>query len=109
MIYLIRCRLHPDFLYVGSTINTKKRWANHKSDAKLKKTKKCRVAAHVGGVCHPTDPQLSFITIIPIEHVEREERLLERELYWMANLGTLETGGNERVDVGALMKRRIQY
>ena len=109
VIYMIQCKKHSEFLYVGSTVNIKKRWANHKSDVKLKKVKKCSVAAHVASEKHPDDPNIMFLTIIPIEQVWTIEKLLERELYWQANLGTLSTGGNERKDFASISKNRIQF
>ena len=110
VIYLIECKLHPDFLYVGSTINLKKRWANHKSDCKNGKTQKCWVSNHVNNIkTHDTAGDLSFLKIIPIEHVSNEERLLEREIYWQANLGTFFTGGNVRKDFHKVSTRRIQF
>ena len=36
VIYIVECTVHDDFMYVGSTVNFKKRWANHKSDGKNK-------------------------------------------------------------------------
>ena len=50
-----------------------------------------------------------FLTIVPIEHVWNEKKLLERELFWQANLGTLSTGGNERKDFATVIKNRIQF
>ena len=106
---MIQCKIHSDFVYVGSTVNLKKRWTNHKSDVKLKKTKKCSVAAHVASEKHPDDNNIMFLSIIPIEKVMAIEKLLERELYWQANLGTLSTGGNERKDFATIVKKRIQF
>ena len=109
VIYMIQCKIHSDFLYVGSTVNLKKRWANHKSDVKLRKNKKCTVAAHVASMKHPVDNNFMFLNIIPIEKVWKVEKLLERELFWQANLGTLSTGGNERKDFASVLKNRIQF
>ena len=109
VIYMMECKEHDDFLYVGSTTNLKKRWANHKSDAKNKKTTKCKVAYHVGSLKHSDDSNMSFLKITPIEIVRNERKLLERELFWQANLGTLQTGFNERKDFSRILKHRIHY
>jgi hypothetical protein len=109
VIYLMRCRIHPDLWYVGSTTNLKQRWRGHKSDVKLKRTQRCKVAHHVNSIDHPEDPQLRYLYIVPIEKVHREDRLLSREIYWQANLGTLQVGLNQRKDLNAALRCRIQY
>ena len=98
VVYVVICEIH-NVWYVGSTVNIKARWRNHKSDAKLKKAKKCGVAEHVTKVAHPDDPDFSFLRIIPIEAVVRQESLLNREIYWTCNLGTIFKGMNSRSDV----------
>ena len=109
LIYMMKCEIHSDFLYIGSTINLKHRWANHKSSIKTGKNTSCKVADHVGKVLHPKDSELSFLKIIPIEVVKNTNKLLERELFWQANLGTLQCGFNERKDFGTILKNRIQF
>ena len=110
VIYIVKCELHPEFLYVGSTTSLKSRWANHKSDSKRGKSNKCWVAHHVNNCQHPTNNDLSFLKIIPIEHVRNESLLLMRETYWQANLGTFFTGGNVRKDLHKVSKNyRIQF
>ena len=39
LIYIIECNVHDNFMYVGSTVDLKKRWANHKSDSKINTVK----------------------------------------------------------------------
>lgn len=109
VIYVLKCCVHPDVWYVGSTTNLKRRWGNHKSDIKLKKLTKCRMAHHVHNVEHPDDLTFSFLKIFPVERVHQEARLLEREIFWQANLGTLISGLNERQDWKAALKYRVQY
>lgn len=109
VIYIVTCDHHKEFLYCGSTTNVKLRWANHKSDAKLKRVTKCKVATHCNEKGHPVDPQFLFLNIIPIEHVRNPKRLLERELYWQANLGTLRLGSNERKDFHSIVKHRVLF
>ena len=92
----------------GLTVNFKKRWANHKSDAKNKKDKKCYVAKHYVEFDHPGDDCNSLV-ITPIEKVSDNSRLAQREFYWQANLGTFRTGGNERKDMTKILKNRVQY
>ena len=109
VVYVLQCELHPDSLYVGSTTNLKLRWANHKSDIKLRKVTKCRVAHHVATSIHPNDANLRFLKIFPVETVTTEDRLLDRELFWQANLGTVFNGLNHRRDLEMAKQQRIQY
>ena len=109
VIYLLRCRVHPDLWYVGSTTDLRKRWAGHKSDIKLKRTSRCKMADHVHTNSHPQDPEYNYLYIVAIEDVRREEQLLSREIYWQANLGSLFTGLNQRKDLNAALKQRISY
>ena len=106
VIYLVRCKIHPDQLYVGSTKNLKFRWANHKSDTKLKKTTKCNVSWHVCKESHPESENLDFLQIFAIDSVSDEKKLLQKETFWMCNLGTIFTGLNDRQDLTQL---RIKY
>ena len=109
VVYVLQCQMHPEKWYVGSTKNLKLRWANHKSDAKLRKIKKCAVAKHVAEMKHPEDPQFKYLSIHPIEAVKKEDRLLERETYWQANLGTIFNGLNQRTDIiHSLQKNEIR-
>ena len=109
VIYIVECKTHADFLYVGSTTNFKKRWANHKSDSKLKKTTKCIVAKHYADLVHPSGGDLDCLIITPIEAVRNVNRLAYREFFWQARLGTFQTGGNERKDMMKVLKNRVQY
>ena len=96
-------------MYVGSTVDLKKRWANHKSDSKNKHSKKCYVAKHYCDLDHPADNNVSCLKITPIEIVRHEKNMAARELFWQSNLGTFFTGGNERKDISKAIKNRIQY
>jgi len=109
VVYVVTCDDHPDYMYVGSTTNLRRRWANHKSDIKHNKVTKCSLTRHVCEGEHPMGRDPSVLKIFSIEHVPREERLLERELYWQANLGTLACGWNERRDFNSVLRYRVQY
>lgn len=110
VIYVIKCSLHPDQWYVGSTVNLKARWANHKSDVNQSKNSKCMVAHHVNTCPHPKDSEVPFLSICPIEAVKGGDgQLLRRELFWQANLGSLFMGLNRRKDFNSCVKERIQY
>ena len=106
LVYIIECKIHSDFMYVGSTIDIKKRWANHKSDSKNKKANKCYVSKHFSELNHP---DTSCLCITPIEVVNNINNLPRRELFWQANLGTFYTGGNERKDIPKILRNRIQF
>lgn len=109
VVYVLICKCHPLLWYVGSTMNLKLRWANHKSDIKKKKVTKCKMSAHVSNTNHPPDPAVTFMKIFPVESVKDESDLLDREIYWQANLGTLVGGLNERKDFKSVLRHRVQY
>ncbi|KAL8589127.1 hypothetical protein ACOMHN_017290 [Nucella lapillus] len=100
-----------DFLYIGSSVNLRHRWANHKSDCKLRKGHKCHVAQHFLDKQHPVDPQLTCLRIFAIEAVHKKENLGKRETWWQVNVGTIFLGLNIRSDISALVRNRsrIQY
>ena len=105
----MKCKLHDELWYVGSTVDLRSRWAGHKSDCKLKLNKKCKVADHVNTVSHPTDPKFTYLCIAAIDKVPTKDRLLERENYWRANLGTMFVGLNRRNDIHTTLRHRIHY
>ena len=111
VIYVLCCKIHPKAMYIGSSINLKKRWAGHKSDCKLGQTKKCAVAKHIKADVHPVDAQFKFLEIIAIESVEDEKQLLARETWWQCHLGTIFEGINIRKDFQSMVKynNRVQF
>ena len=108
VVYLIRCKLHKNACYVGSTKNLKLRWAKHKSDAKLKRVNKCSVAHHVNAIDHPNDTTFSYLQIFAIEVVSDEIYLVRRETWWQCNLGTIFKGLNVTKDIQPMMKSNIR-
>ncbi|KAL8612203.1 hypothetical protein ACOMHN_048302 [Nucella lapillus] len=102
---------HPDFLYIGSSVNLRHRWSNHKSDCKLRKGHKCHVAQHFLDKQHPVDPQFTCLRIFAIEAVHKKENLGKRETWWQVNVGTIFLGLNIRSDISALVRNRsrVQY
>ncbi|KAL8617391.1 hypothetical protein ACOMHN_035883 [Nucella lapillus] len=73
----VKGRHHPDFLYIGSTVNLRHRWTNHKYDCKLRKGHKCHVAQHFLDKQHPVDPQFICLRIFTIEAVHKKENLVK--------------------------------
>ena len=106
-IYLIECKIHSSFQSIGSTKNLKLRWANHKNHIK-RNLRTCIVSNHFNNFSHPTDNNLSFVIMTPIEKVYDLNKLLDREYFWQMNLGTIFTGGNVRDDIHSLQSR-IKY
>ncbi len=45
---------------------------------------------------------ITFLKVIFLESVQKEEKLLSRELWWQYNLGTLQVGLNKRKDTRAV-------
>jgi len=103
VIYLITCtKCHVQ--YVGSTSTEfKVRFRNHKS-AMLTKKNCCEVATHFNQSCH----SLTDFTFLAIERITNSERLLDREIYWTAQLRTMKPFGlNKRNELKS--KNRIAY
>ena len=109
VVYVIRCLIHDDELYVGSTVDLKARWRNHKSDVKLQKIHKCKVAEHVVRLPHPKDKDFNYLQIFAVEGNINKSRLCSRETYWGANLGTFIKGMNQRMDLPTAYLQRINY
>ena len=106
VIYIVECKRHRDFLYVGQSENIKRRWANHKSHANHQQSKLCTVAKHFEDFEHNGISSDNLI-ITPIEIVNDKDNLLDREFFWQANLGTIFGGANQRVDLHAVRKSRL--
>lgn len=111
VIYLLRCKIHPEAWYVGSALNLKTRWANHKSDVKLKKNHKCRVAMHMNNEPHPPGDLHTYMEIFAIDAAHSEATLGTQETWWMCNIGTIFVGLNSRKDLNSILRfnNRIQY
>ena len=110
VIYVIRCTIHRDAWYVGSSTNLKFRWAGHKSDVKLGKTQKCQVAQHMNSAKHPQTSDLhQFLEVFAVDTVKDEKQLGARETWWIANIGTIFRGLNVRMDLPTTQKSRIQF
>jgi hypothetical protein len=100
VVYIIICKLHQHWAwYTGSTKDLKARWRNHKSDVKKRLVNKCSVVQHCCQSPHPLDGNLDFLQIIPIDSTMDEERLLRKEVYYSANIGTMFFGLNSRKDL----------
>ena len=106
----IYCTIHNVF-YTGSTVNLKLRWANHKSDINLQKSTKCRLAQYVTQFPHPCSKQFEYLDTLAVESVSNDEELLEKELYWQSNFGSLidQHGLNFRKHLKKSLKYRIQF
>ena len=110
VVYLLFCKIHNQH-YKGSTKNLRFRWAQHKSGINKRGENKCRLAQHVLRLQHPADVDMPFLEIYAVEAVEREEDLLQREIFWQANFGTVfkESGLNFRKDLNTVLKRRVEF
>ena len=103
IIYLIICNCanHSDTAwYIGSAVDMKKRWRNHKSDFLANKISKCGFSHHASE-SHPEVPKyqpLPYIQVIFLESVGKETQLLARETWWQTNIGTIFFGLNKRRD-----------
>ena len=95
IIYMLQCKIHPDAVYIGSTIDIKPRWRNHKSDFLRKQTHKCGWSAH-SSATHPDDNKVTYTRTLIIDQVNDPSKLIERETWWQANVGTIFVGLNSR-------------
>lgn len=105
IIYLVICSLHENCWYIGSSANMRSRWSKHKSDWK-NGNRTCRLATHGQDVNHPADPNLSFLSILPIDFTNSKKQLLKREVWWQENVGVHKFGLNKRNDLATVSRNR---
>ena len=55
---------------------------------------------------HPDDPELKFLTVLPIDTVRNKAKLLEKEVWWQENVGVHKFGLNKRNDLATVSRRR---
>ena len=82
-----------------------RRWSRHKSDFK-NGLNTCRLAGHASEMVHPVDPDLKFLTVLPIDAVKTKAQLLEKEVWWQENVGIHKFGLNKRNDLATVSRRR---
>ena len=105
IIYLITCK-RCNRQGVGSAQDMKPRWRNYKSDAK-DSTNSCSVSKHFNEVCRCPDDPSSLISVQIIDHLEntdgyshdvKDDLLLSKEKFWIANLLCMHHGLNSTHD-----------
>ena len=108
VIYMIRCR-NCGVMYVGETCRTlHSRITGHRSD--INTQKQTQIARHFNEEC----PGLDHFSVVPLEHVPRQDpntlrvpasirdllTLLQREQFWISKLGTMAPAGlNKRSEL----------
>ena len=105
VVYLVICSLHDNCWYIGSSDNVRRRWSKHKSDWN-NGNRTCRLATHGQDVQHPADPQLQYLTVLPIDFTEKKKDLLQCEVWWQENVGVHRFGLNKRNDLATVSRRR---
>ena len=111
VIYLIvcHCKGHEETSwYVGSAVDMRNRWRNHKSDFLARRVTKCGFSQH-SLEAHPEVPKfnpLPYIQVIFLESLRNEDQLLEREIWWQTNIGTIFFGLNKRKDTRSIAIQR---
>ena len=100
-IYYILCNCSSPKDYVGSALNIKKRWSEHKSDCRKEIWENCGLTRHFQqehqGNMEEAISNLKITLLDHLEGVHSEERLLQLEKDWILNLGTSgPTGMNSR-------------
>jgi hypothetical protein len=73
----------------------RRRWSKHKSDWK-NGNRTCRLASHGQDVQHPQDPDLEYLTVLPIDFTRKKKDLLEKEVWWQENVGVHKCSLNKR-------------
>ena len=81
----------------------RRRWSKHKNDFK-KGT--CRLSSHGREITHPDDPELTFLTVLPIDTVRKKAKLLEKEVWWQENVGVHKFDINKINDLAIVSRRR---
>ena len=106
LIYLIicKCNNHESYAwYIGSTNNILDRWRNHRKDFKSRRYASCGLSRHA------VEPHPEILPRKPIEYLKvilletlgktaTEAQLINREVWWQSNVGTLFFGLNKRKD-----------
>ena len=103
VVYLIICTLHDNCWYLGSSDNARRRWTRYKYDWNHG-NRTCTLASHGQDVPHPDDPQLNFVTILPIDTVRKRKLLLKEEVWWQENIGVHRFGLNKRKDLATVSR-----
>ena len=98
VVYLIVCTLHDNCWYIGSTDNVRRRWTRHKYDWKHG-NRTCMLASNGQDVPHPGDPELQYLTILPIDTGKRERYLWKQEVWWQDNVSVHYFYLNKRRDI----------
>ena len=83
----------------------RRRWSKDKNDFK-KGLNTCKLASHSHEMPHPADPELGFLTVLPIESIKNKNNLLEKEVWWQENIGVHKFGLNKRNDLATVSRRR---
>ena len=118
IVYLIICshNNHDNYAwYIGSCRNICERWRCHRNDFINKHVIKCGFSRH-SEEQHP-DIQLRvpipFIKVILLESLRSgstEQHLVNREVWWQVNVGTIFFGLNKRKDFNVTLDQtRINY
>ena len=113
LIYLIICKCsdHEKYAwYIGSAVDMPKRWRNHRSDFLNKKVSKCRFAQHSEEI-HPETPKykpIEYLSVVFLESVRDETKLLTRESWWQYNIGTIFFGLNKRKDTRSVSMQKAR-
>ena len=107
MYYIVRiiCTLHDNCWYIGSSDNVRRLWSKHKSDWK-NGNRTCRLASQGQDVQHPPDPDLEYLTVLPIDYTRKNKYLLEKEVWWQENVGVHKFGLNKRNDLATVSRKR---
>ena len=105
VVYLIICTLHENCWYIGSSDNVRRRWTKHKFDWKHS-NRTCMLASHGQDVAHPVDPELKYLTVLPIDSVKNKKSLLRAEVWWQENVGVHRFGLNKRKDLATVSRNR---
>ena len=81
------------------------RWTKHKYNWNAG-NRTCRLASHGQDVPHPDDPQLKYLTILPIDTFKTKKNLLKEEVWWQENVGVHRFGLNKRKDLATVSRNR---
>ena len=95
---------------IGSTGNMPDRWRKYRSDFKCKNSTTCGLSKHASQHQHPPVIRAQTIRCLKVVLLDTAgpnatpNKLLEKEVWWQTNIGTLFFGLNNRKDFNRVAK-----
>ena len=100
VVYHIYCPCQPSSVYVGSTVNMKTRWSQHKRDIRNHRWTACGLTKHFGQN-HRDDMEdaIANLRVTLVDCCELEPDLKRCEDGWILKMGTVFNGLNNKNEI----------